>query len=1368
MQQSMSFEGYRLSPQQKYLWLSQQADQSQLYRTRCAVVVEGELNPEILKEALRKAVNAHEILRTTFQRLPGMNLPMQVINRTAEFGYREHNLSELTAAEREAALRKLFHEEGELLFDLERGPLLHVSRITISPGVNQLFLSLPSLCSDMTGLRNLVEEIGREYAACLEGVELHEDPVQYTVIADWLNELLTADDTRVAREYWNKKDLSALSALKLPFQMATAEVAAFQQNRLSLTIDPELLRRVESVADSFETPLQVFLLSCWEILLWRFAGQAEIVVGVAYDGRTDQELSGALGLFTKYLPVEFQFEDQVRFAEVLKRLNETIREVYGWGQCFSWEQVSSQLESKHQGYFPFCFDFDESQPASCGGLNLFIYDQQVCIERFDIKLACARRSESLAIQIHYDSGLFDRDDVQRLLDQFHKLLSGAASDPHARIDEIELLSAAERKQLLQEFNRTRRDYSIDKCIHRLFEEQAERTPDNLAVLLNTERITFRRLNARANQLAHYLRQLGVGPDVIVGVCLNRSIEMIVSILAIMKAGGAYLPLDPDYPKERLAFMLEDARAPVLLTHLALAGELPEHDARDVYLDADRDTISKHSEENPTDTTSITNLAYVIYTSGSTGKPKGVLIEHRSPINLLEGMCEMIHANQVGSGLRASLNAPLSFDASVQQLMLLLKGATLCLTPKEARTDGKELLSYLQKNEVEVFDCTPSQLGLLLKAGLLDEGVNWPKRFLVAGEAVEPAMWNALAQASDKQFFNIYGPTECTVNATACLIEPGIRRPVIGKPLPNYQLYVLDRTNKLAPIWAAGELHISGVGLARGYLNRPELTSEKFILNPFSYEHSRLYKTGDLARYLPDGTIEFLGRIDNQVKIRGFRIELGEIESVLLQHEAVQEAVVVAREDQLDSPRLVAYVVPKRSQEPRLASRRLYRLPNNLQVDHLNKNETDLIYKEIFEDRAYIKHGIIIEDGDCVFDVGANIGLFTLFVHDTCRNAKVFAFEPSPATFEVLTNNLTLYESNTKLYNCGLSNRTGTAEFTFYPEVSASSGMYADPVQDEKITRAFLSNQDERLIGYADELLKDRFNGWTFVSKIQTLSDCIKENGVERIDLLKIDVEKSEMDILEGIEEDDWGKIKQIVLEVHDYDGRLAKMTALLENKGYLVNAQQQEWFEGTGLHNIYARRPSGTADTFGNAAGQGLLLASSKAAVTTTDLHSFLKNKLPDFMVPSAFVLLDALPLFPNGKVNRRDLPAPEQVRPNLAKAFAPPRNETETLLAAIWEDVLGIEQVGINDNFFELGGHSLLITQVYSRVRDTFHVELPLRSFFEMLTIADLAIAITQGQEKQDDIKKFEQVLREIETLSEDEITLALSNHTDEKGDSE
>jgi FkbM family methyltransferase len=567
------------------------------------------------------------------------------------------------------------------------------------------------------------------------------------------------------------------------------------------------------------------------------------------------------------------------------------------------------------------------------------------------------------------------------------------------------------------------------------------------------------------------------------------------------------------------------------------------------------------------------------------------------------------------------------------------------------------------------------------------------------------------------------------------------------------------------------MYIGGAGVARGYLGRPELTAERFIADPFSDDPSaRLYRSGDLARHLSNGDIEYLGRVDDQIQIRGYRVELGEIQALLERHPAVEFATVVARDIAPGDMRLCAYLVPNRQKAAtvrrflqlegrgELPGGSWYELPNGMAVVQLNKNETDFLYKEIFEEATYLRHGVTVSPGDCVFDVGANIGLFSLFIAGICPDVQIHAFEPLPSACELLRVNMELYGLNAKVFECGISGEVGSDTFVYYPNVSIFSGRFGDGGDVEKVVRSFLHNerntQSAGSVGsndaLLDELLTERLKNEHITCALTTISRVIHEQGVEQIDLLKIDAEKSELDVLAGIEEKDWAKIRQMVIEVHDGDGRLEEVKGLLEQHGYGVAVEQDAALSGTGLYNLYAVRgaeesgPSARRDGERGEEAWGDVWTSPSRLVS--DVRDMIKQRLPDHMVPSRFVLLEAIPLTPNGKVDRRALPDVNQQVEQQGQIT--PRTELEERIAKIWCDVLRIDTVGVRDNFFDLGGHSLLATQVISRLRRVSELDVPLRSLFEAPTVEGLASKMVQLQAEQEDEESLAQVLADVERL--------------------
>lgn len=937
--QNSIFEGFRLSPQQKYLWLLQKAETKQPYRVQCAILIEGNLNTVILKTALENVVNRHEILRTTFNCLPGMDIPVQVISDCSIAWLPEQDFSSGDREQQEVKLEAFFNEMLKLPFDFEKGPLLRLSLLNLSPCKYLLFISLPAMIADTISVKNLVHEISRSYAACLHGDELDKEPLQYADIAEWQNELVEEEETEIGREYWRKQEISTVLNLKLLWENQPDAESEFQPKFFSLPLNPDWIAKIEAQAQGKDADdfVCTFLLACWQILLWRHTEQSDVAIATACDGRKYEELQPALGLFAKYLPLHSRLQEKCLVSEIFEQVDESLREIYKWQDSFNAIQFfGANDKTISSSFFPFCFDFQAVPTCdSAANVTFSIYKQYACIERFKLKLSCIQKEDSLRVEFHYDANLFSTEDIKRLAGQFQTLLQSVLTKPDVFIGELEILSECERQQLLG-FNDTQSRYPQDKCIHHLFEEQAKSTPDSIAVTFEDQQLTYGLLNARANQLAHYLQKLGVGTEVLVGLCVERSLEMIVGILGILKAGGAYVPLDPAYPQERLAFMLQDTQTPVLLTQQRLVEGLPEHGANIICLDTEWETIAQQSQENPEAAIASKNLVYVIYTSGSIGKPKGVQITHQ---NLVHSTHARITYYQEHVS-RFLLLSSFAFDSSVAGIFwTLCSGGTLFLPQAGGEQDIPQLIELFAKNHISHLLSLPSLYDLLLEQAKLEQLVSL-RTVIVAGEVCPiELVLRHFELLPETSLFNEYGPTEGTVwSSVYNCRSPEVRTKVsIGCPIANTQIYLLDSQLHPVPLGVPGELYISGDGLARGYLNRPQLTAEKFIPNPFSdASGARLYKTGDLARYLADGNIEFLGRIDHQVKIRGFRIELGEIEAVLSQHPGVRSLAVIAREDEPGHKRLVAYIVPNEQLiNPKSA------LPGGSLVTSQNQNLSDL-------------------------------------------------------------------------------------------------------------------------------------------------------------------------------------------------------------------------------------------------------------------------------------------------------------------------------------------------------------------------------------------------------------------------------------------
>ena len=875
------------------------------------------------------------------------------------------------------------------------------------------------------------------------------------------------------------------------------------------------------------------------------------------------------------------------------------------------------------------------------------------------------------------------------------------------------------------------------CLHELFEQQAARTPDAVALVYEQQRLTYRELARRSSVLAHRLRAMRAGADdAPVGLLVERSLETVVGILGILKAGAAYLPIDPALPHGSVAFLCADAGVRLVLTQTSLLPALPAAPLQAVCLDTfdwagPPQPLQDAAHCRPED------LAYVIYTSGSTGRPKGVCVEHRNIVNYVLGVAQRL---QFEPGMTYATVSTIAADLGNTVLFpALVTGGSVHVISRERAEDQALLAEYFMREKIDVLKIVPSHLAAL-QVGRNPAGVLPRRRLVLGGEASRHEWIEQLrALAPDCEIYNHYGPTEGTVGVLTYHAGPRLSGTPsgtlpLGQALPNCRVHILDAAGRPVAAGERGEICIGGSGVARGYLNRPELTAEKFIADPFGgVAGARLYRTGDQGRCAADGNIEFLGRTDDQIKLHGYRIELGEIESALREQGGVRDAVVLAREDAPGTRRLTAYVVPKRARQALWAFGQVHLLPDGAPVAHLNRNETEYIYNEVFVLQAYLRHGISISDGDCVVDAGANIGLFTVFANRLACGLRTIALEPNPAAFACLAANAEAWGESVQCLPHGLSRANGTAQLTCFQGLSLLSGFHADAAIEREVVKSYVLNQepasalDERHAADLSALLDTRLQSATVTAQLRTLSSVIAEEGIERIDLLKVNVEKSELDVLLGIDAADWPRIRQLVVEV-DRRENLEPIADLLERQGFEFLVEQDPLLRDTALCYVYAIRPSahgGLQRQQSAVAHLRPVPAADAAILAPAVLRGTLKERLPQYMIPSAFILLEKLPLTPNGKVDRQALAAFSGGEAPPAALPAEPESDTEKALAALWAELLVLERVGIDDDFFDLGGHSLLAIRAVARMRDGLEVNLSLRNLLESPTVRGLAAVV-------------------------------------------
>ncbi len=1035
-----------LSFAEERLWFIDQLEpDSALYNIPFGLRLKGILNPAVLQRCLNEILLRHETLRAHFE--SNGEHPVQIIKAAVPLEMPLEDLSGLPEGRRESEAMRICKAEARRPFDLTRDILFRVRLFQLGTTDHLLFLNVHHIVADGWSVNVLLRELTLLYQAFVSGKPspLPELPIQYVDYAIWQREQLQGETLEQQLNYWKKQLAGIPELLELPTDRLRPATPSYAGAEISRELPQKLADELAELTRRKGVTLFITLLAAFQALLHRHTGMVDVPVGTPVAGRNWKEVEGLVGFFANTLVMRGDLSDDPSFRELLGRTRTMALDAYAH-QDIPFEMLVKELRPKrdmsHSPMFQIMLVLLElsQDMAKPDGLDITTIIFNNDTSKFDLNLSIRKQGKALQMVAEYSTDLFDAKTIERILGHYERLLEGIVANPDEKISRLPLLSEEERQQILMEWNDTAAAHPKDKCLHELFEAQARHTPEAVAVMFGEQSLTYRELNERANQLARHLKKLGVRADSLVGICVERSLEMVVGLLGILKAGGAYVPLDPEYPKERLAFMLEDSGVAVLLTQAHLAA--PQSGARLVRLDADWSTITEQSCSNVPNVATPENLAYVIYTSGSTGKPKGVAMGHEALVNLISWQG---HDPAFSAGLKTLQFASLSFDVSFQEIFSTLSsGGALVLISEELRRDFGRLLSFLEDWKVQRLFLPFVALEHLTKiAAQMELFPSGLRQIITAGEQLQitPAVRNFFEKLPGCGLQNQYGPTEAHVVTTFTLNGSPAQWPAlppIGKPISNATMFVLDKAKQAVPTGTPADLYIGGICLARGYLNRPKLTDEKFVLETVdSDKPMRLYKTGDLARFLPDGNIEFLGRSDFQVKIRGFRVELGEIEAALALHPKISQAVVMAREDEPGDKRLVAYI--------------------------------------------------------------------------THRNGEI----------------------------------------------------------------------------------------------------------------------------------------------------------------------------------------PS-------------------------SELTDFLGKNLPGYMIPAAFVTLKTLPLSPNGKVDRKALPKPD-FKPSADK-FVSPTTSTEIALAKIWREVLVLKQVGIHDNFFESGGHSLRATQIISRTRKEFKLEVPLRILFEFPTIAGLA----------------------------------------------
>ncbi|MBV9774815.1 MAG: amino acid adenylation domain-containing protein, partial [Gemmatimonadetes bacterium] len=899
-----------LSFAQQRLWFIEQLEPgSGTYNVPLALRVRGGLRLEVLERTLTEVVRRHEALRTVFTTVDGE--PAQIVRAPAPVRIPVVDLRSLGEQAREAEALRLARAEAVRPFDLTVGPLLRTAALRLGEAEWAMLLTTHHIVSDGWSAGVLVREVSEIYGALGRGEEprLPELPVQYADYAVWQRKWLQGEVLEEQLAWWRERLAGAPPLLELPTDRPRPQVQDPGGATLDFVLSPELSQALEALSRREGATLFMTLLAGWQALLGRWAGQDDVVVGTPIANRSHVETEGLIGYFVNTLALRTELSGDPSVRALLGRVREATLGAYAH-QELPFERLVEELAPErslaHSPLFQVLLVLHNLQATELrlGSVEMEPLGTRAETAKFDLTLA-VDAGERIAGSVQYRTSLWERASIERLVEHLRRVLGAMTANPEQRLSEIELLSRAERAEVLEAWNATRADYP-QACVHELVSAQAARTPDATAVVFEGESLSYAELEARANRLAHHLVGMGVGPETRVGVCAERSAELVVALLAVLRAGGAYVPLDPSYPAERLGHILADSEVPVLLTQERLLERIPAHRAAVVCLDRDACRIAAGSVRSPTPGADPRNLAYVIYTSGSTGTPKGVGVPHAALSNHTQWMQREF---PLSAGDRVLQKTPFGFDASVWEFWApLVAGATLVVAAPGVHREPARLARLLAEAEITTVQFVPTLLGALLEEDL--SACRTVRRVFCGGEALPAELAARCRAVLGAEVVNLYGPTEACIDALLAVVEGvgiGATAP-IGRPVANTRAYVLDGVGQPAPIGVAGELYVGGAQLARGYVGRSDLTADRFVPDPFGPEAGgRLYRTGDRARRLADGTVEYLGRTDHQVKIRGFRVEPGEIEAVLCGHEQVREAVVSLREDVPGRQRLAAYV-----------------------------------------------------------------------------------------------------------------------------------------------------------------------------------------------------------------------------------------------------------------------------------------------------------------------------------------------------------------------------------------------------------------------------------------------------------------------------
>jgi amino acid adenylation domain-containing protein len=1427
-----------LSFSQERLWFIDRLEGSMQYHMHSVLRLKGKLNTPALEQALKSIVDRHEALRTIYKEHEGQ--PRQIImdkgswklSMTQGFHYKTDS----------DGLRQLIKEIINHPFDLAKDYMLRADLVAIDPAEHLLVVTMHHIASDGWSLGIIVKEVTELYNAFNENraSDLKPLPLQYADFAIWQHKYLQGEILDKKLGYWKQK-LEDTVPLQLPTDYPRPAIQSTRGSLQVFHVEKELADSIAALSQKYGSTLFMTLLAAFKVLLHRYSGQNDICVGTPIAGRQQQDLEGLIGFFVNTLALRSEVNSEVSFEELLQNIKATTLEAYENQEIPFEKVVDAVVKERDMGRSPLfqvmlvLQNTADIPEVNLGEVSLSGDRYQHTTAMFDLTFFIIEAEDGLRGRMEYCTDLFNESTIARMIAHFKELLSSIAKTPGQKIGKLPMLTRADEYQLLVKFNDTWEKYAEDKTIVDLFEEQAAKTPGSIAVVFEQDQLTYKQLNDRSNQVAHYIMTKGIGAESLVAVCMERSHQMIIAILGILKAGAAYLPVDPEYPEERITYMLQDTGTKLVISTSQSSPNIPFSDSFEIIeLDGQWPLINNRASTNIQHNISGDHLAYVIYTSGSTGKPKGVMIEHRNVYSFInwcwqefsQSRFEIVYAG-----------TSMCFDLSVFEFFYPLT------TGKRLRIieNGLYIGRYLPADRNVMINSVPSVVQSLIKEGADLSNITVMN---MAGEPIPLQVQQGL-DAGKIEIRNLYGPTEDTTYSTVFRLKNG--EPVlIGKPISNSQIYIVNREMDLVPVGVAGEICIGGAGLARGYLNQPGLTAEKFIANPYNTEKgARLYKTGDLGRWLADGNIEYLGRLDHQVKIRGYRIELGEIESVLAQCEAVDEAVVLAREEREGPKKLIGYVVPDwqaiKAKEKELYYRQVANWKELYETEYEKTEEDENIDPEFniigWNDsfaggpigagqmRDWLQDIvdlILLEKPGNVLEIGCGTGL--IYYQLAGKVNKYIGTDFSRSSINQINHRINKGERNygpTELQVCAAhevsANDTQAdtviinSVIQYFPGedyltdvigksialLKGKGRIVIGDVRDIRLLKLFKSRlllqklqdsvsikelkwaadqevlKEEELCfspeyfynlqslypqithvqiqwkhsTYINELTLYRYNVVLYIGiqkeivepQWHSFNDADSEwilaqleQGSRLIALRDVPNPRlsKERILHQSLEHNTAVTVGDLSAAIGKEDKERAAVQQLLDLAGagnfrynLLVNEDPLKvnivlerggsdyFIKDTYAHNGYK----------GNGLFTNIPLFTNISSLLQKEIRTLMQQRLPEYMVPSELIMLGHMPLTGNGKVDRKFLSEREDRSLANKLKYEAPRTPSEETLAIIWQELLGIDRIGIHDDFFELGGHSLLATRAVSAVRRKLNVELAIKDLFSHPTIARL-----------------------------------------------